>query len=142
MDYTQTDISVTEWQEKALKECKRKCIREQRNVACYQDNKKPTVFYIVAEGTASDRMTDAWTLIHEFDPDTAETDNIKQQIEVISDFKSLKEGDQVFVDNETLVRIRKVSKTQITADNGQKFRRSDGGEWGEDDGSQITKKVI
>lgn len=101
------------------------------------------MFYLVGEGTASDRMLKKWKFIDEFDPDNLDEENVgKLETVEIEDYRKLEVGDRVFVDDEELTEVTKISKFQFNTANGMRFRYRDGVEYGDDDGHQVTKKIV
>jgi hypothetical protein len=120
---------------------KSKSIREQRVILVFQSERDPDDFWVVPEKTLKEDHTFG-KHVERYIPEKIDEEDVEQQILEIEDHETLEEGDRVLIDDSKSEVINSVSSRQIVTNFGNKFRRSDGKEWGVDDGKQITKKVI
>jgi len=135
---------IEEMKKKALNLAQRKSVREQKDLWVYRDEDNPEDYYI-----SPHKINDSEKnikLIKFFSSETS-IENSEQLIEINSPEDQINEGDEILIDGKFPEQVVQVSERQIITHSGNKFRRSDGKEWGtphagSSDSSELTHKVI
>lgn len=128
--------------EKSILEfAEKKAMREQREISVYREPRSDLsedIFYIVPEEKAGENVRD-YSRAETFSPDTSESAEFER--ESLENPKTLEEGDRVQIEGDSSVHtVVEISPRQIVTNFGDKFRKSDGVEWGGGQ-KQITHKV-
>lgn len=132
-------MSEESMKDKAIELARTKAVREQKKIWVYYDSDSEDDYYV------SPREIDDkphFSLVDTFETDSMSDEEVESRIVEITDHNDLSEGSQVLIDGEDPQQIIRVTDRQITTHRGNKFRRSDGSEWGTDGGKQLTHKVI
>jgi len=109
---------------------KKKSEREQRIILVH---KSENTYFITPEEKAGEQVSDL-ELVERFEPEGG-----NERLPVM-DFSSLEEGARVLTNEENVHIITEVTSRQIVTNVGDKFRRSDGKEWGGGD-KRIQNKL-
>lgn len=127
---------MSETREKAIKLGKVKSVREQSDIWVYYDESSEDDHYV----SPHELDKEDYKLIDKFESDISDEES--DQIVEVNDYSELEPGDQVLVDSDESQEVVKTSERQIiTIDN--KFRKSDGIEWGTGkNGKKITHKIL
>lgn len=125
--------------EVALSYAQDRCIREQEKMWVYREKNEPD-HYLVSPVKQEGSYV---TLVKVFEPDEIDDQEFEKKVIPISNYKTLKEGDHVLVNGHP-EKIKRITARQIVTNIGNKFRKSDGVEWGVDDEAdalRITEKI-
>jgi hypothetical protein len=117
-----------------LELAKKKSEREQRIILVH---KSENTYFITPEEKAGDQVSDL-ELVERFEPEGDNDENYERL--PVMDFSSLEEGARVLTNEENVHIITEVTSRQIVTNVGDKFRRSDGKEWGGGD-KRIQNKL-
>lgn len=116
----------------------RKALREHRVIYVHKDTILEDSYYITPKEKWEDDKVNNCELLETFKP-PEERESL--DFEKIEDYRNLEVGDQVVVNDTNFEFIEEIRKFQIVTDAGNKFRKSDGKEWGGDGDKRITSKV-
>ncbi len=131
---------MSEQREKALELGRVKAVREQTKIQVYKDKSTENEDYLVSPKDLSEK-TDL-RLVDTFDS-SLESKEDDDEIVSIENYSNLKEGDQVLINEEESDQVIRVTQRQLVTLSGDKFRRSDGKLWGNNNNErQITHKVL
>ena len=119
----------------AIDLAKKKAERERRTILVHESGSS---YYVTPEEKAGSQVSDL-ELVDRFEPEESDGENYRRL--PVTDFSTLEEGTKVIIDGENTHTISKVTPRQIVTNFGDKFRRSDGVEWGGGD-KEITNKLI
>jgi len=125
----------------ALDIAKKKTVREQREISVHKEEREDLsddVYYVTPTKKVSNRLELNCEHVQTFEPDT-DGGTAYEKIR-IRDYDTLSEGDRVVINEDDTQTITKVSSRQFVTNFGDKFRRSDGQEWGGGEKS-ITHKL-
>lgn len=124
--------------ESVLDLAKKKSERERRNVCVHKEEIQDLqVFYVTPEEKAGDNVS-SYEHVTTFEPKDGEDESFNRV--PIRDSDELETGDRVIVE-ESVHIITEVTTRQIVTNLGDKFRKSDGVEWGGGE-KQITHKLV
>jgi len=124
----------------ALDLAEKKAVREQREICVHRerrDDLPSDVFYITPKEKVGDNVSE-YEHVETFEPD--DTSDSDYERVPVRDSEELEEGDRVVVGGDSVHTVTKVSSRQIVTNFGDKFRKSDGVEWGGGE-KQITHKL-
>lgn len=124
--------------EKVFDASERKALREHRTIYVHKDTVFDDSYYITPKEKWDEDKMENCELIEIFEPPE---NRESLDFEKIDDYRDLEEGDQVVVDETDFEVIEEIRKFQIVTDAGNKFRKSDGKEWGGEGDKRITSKV-
>ena len=131
---------MTGQREKALELGRVKAVREQTKILVYEDKSTENEDYLVSPKDLSGK-TDL-RLVDSFDS-SLESKEKEDEVVSIEDYSDLEEGDQVLINEDESDQVIRVTQRQLVTLSGDKFRRSDGKLWGNNDSErQITHKVL
>lgn len=131
---------MTGQREKALELGRVKAVREQTKILVYEDKSTENEDYLVSPKDLSGK-TDL-RLVDSFDS-SLESKEKEDEVVSIEDYSDLEEGDQVLINENESDQVIRVTQRQLVTLSGDKFRRSDGKLWGNNDSErQITHKVL
>lgn len=117
----------------------KKAVREQRKICVHRERRDDLlsdVFYITPTEKVGDNVSD-YEHVETFEPENT-SDSDYERVPV-RDSEELEEGDRVVV-GDSVHTVTKVSSRQIVTNFGDKFRKSDGVEWGGGE-KRITHKL-
>jgi hypothetical protein len=117
----------------ALKLAEAKAERERRKILVHRGE---TAFYVTPAEKAGEQVEEL-ELVDSFEPEDTGGENYRRT--PVSDCSDLESGDRVLVSDDVHT-ITEVTTRQIVTNFGDKFRRSDGVEWGGGE-KQITHKL-
>lgn len=130
---------MTGQREKALELGRVKAVREQTKILVYEDKSTENEDYLVSPKDLSGK-TDL-RLVDTFDSSLESSK--EEEVVSIEDYSDLEEGDQVLINEDESDQVIRVTQRQLVTLSGDKFRRSDGKLWGNNDSErQITHKVL
>jgi len=115
----------------------RKALREHRVIYVHEDTIFEGSYYITPKEKWEDDIENC-ELVETFKPPE---DRESLRIREIEDYRELEVGDRVVVDETDFEVVEEIRKFQIVTDAGNKFRKSDGKEWGGEGDKRITSKV-
>lgn len=117
---------------------KKKSERERRNICVHKEEVQGSVtFYVTPEEKVGENVSD-YDHVQTFEPEDGEDENFSRL--PVEDPEELEAGDRVLV-GEDVHTITETSTRQIITNVGDKFRKSDGVEWGGGK-KEITHKLI
>lgn len=120
-----------------LDAAERKALREHRTIYVHEDTVFEDSYYITPKEKWENDIENS-ELLRTFEP-PEDRDSLK--LEEIEDYRDLEAGDRVVVDDSSFEVIEEIRKFQIVTDAGNKFRKSDGKEWGGKGDKRITSKI-
>jgi hypothetical protein len=126
--------------EAAFRIAEKKCSRERRNICVHREpmgDLKEDVFYVTPEKKVASNVQE-YKHVKTFEPEGTGSDYDQKKIR---DYSSLEMGTRVLLNSEDVQIITNVSSRQIVTNVGNKFRKSDGVEWGGGD-KKITHKLV
>ncbi len=130
---------MADQREKALELGRVKAVREQTKIRVYEDKSTKNEDYLVSPKDLSGK-TDL-RLVDTFDSSLESSK--EEEVVSIEDYSDLEEGDQVLINEDESDQVIRVTQRQLVTLSGDKFRRSDGELWGNNDSErQITHKVL
>jgi len=115
----------------------RKALREHRTIYVHEDTVLEDSYYITPKEKWEDNVENC-ELLEVFEPPE---DRKSLNFEKIEDYRDLEVGDRVVVDDTDFEVVEEIRKFQIVTSAGNKFRKSDGKEWGGEGDKRITSKV-
>lgn len=117
----------------------KKAAREQREICIHKEEllEDKDVYYVTPREKAAENVRDA-EFVDSFEPDRVDDERFQRQ--KIQDYSNLESGDRVIINREDVHTITEVTTRQIVTNFGDKFRKSDGVEWGGGEKS-ITHKL-
>jgi len=118
----------------ALKLAEKKSARENRAISVHYSNQ----YYVTPTSKVGKNVED-YEHVKTFEPDDTSNDTYTRKR--IEEYDSLESGDRVILKGEGMQTVTKVTSRQIVTNLGDKFRKSDGVEWGGGE-KQITQKII
>lgn len=126
---------------KALNLAEKKCKREQRVIEVHREDRggPDDVYYVTPKQKVTERFDDLYEKVETFEPEPTGDSDSRHKTR-IEDFSDLENGDRVVVNNDDVHTITEVTSRQIITNFGEKFRKSDGVEWGGGD-NQITHQL-
>lgn len=116
-------------QKSALDLAEEKCEREQREICVHREKREDLdddIYYVTPKEKVGKNVS-AYEHVETFEP---EGDGDTYRRLPVDDFSSLENGDRVVVGENDVHTITEVSSRQIVTNFGDKFRKSDGVEWG------------
>lgn len=125
----------------ALELAEKKAEREQREICVHKEVREDLdtdVLYITPKEKIG-KNVEHFRHVETFEPEGGGDGEGYTRLP-ISDYEALEEGTRVVVNGENVHTITEVTSRQIVTNFGDKFRRSDGVEWGGGD-KEITTKV-
>ena len=122
--------------ESALEIAEKKSVREQREICVHRRQK---VYYVTPKEKVGDNVVDL-ELVDSFEPENAQEESDYRRVK-INDFSTVESGMRVVVNYEDVETVTEVTSRQIVTNVGNKFRKSDGVEWGGGD-NRITNKLV
>ena len=127
----------------ALDIAKKKTVREQREISVHKEEREDLsddVYYVTPTKKVSNRLELNCEHVRTFEPETQEGNRYEKLR--LEDSDVLSEGDRVVVEgDEDPHTITEITTRQIVTNFGDKFRKSDAGEWGGGSKS-ITHKLV
>ena len=120
-----------------LDAAERKALREHRTIYVHKDTISEDSYYITPKEKWEGDIENC-ELVETFKP-PEERESL--DFEKIEDFRNLEAGDKVVIDDTSFEVIEEIRKFQIVTDEGNKFRKSDGKEWGGEGEKRITSKI-
>lgn len=129
--------------EKSILEfAEKKAARERREISVYREPRSDLsedIFYIVP-GEKAGKNVREYEHTQTFSPDTSENFEFEREL-LENPGEALEEGDRVQIEGDTSVHtVVEISPRQIVTNFGDKFRKSDGVEWGGGQ-KEITHKL-
>lgn len=123
----------------ALDLAERKSERERRSICVHREevSDEEFVFYVTPEEKVGENVAD-YEHIRTFEPEGGEDESYSRL--PVRDPSQLENGDRVIINSEDAHTITEVSSRQIITNFGDKFRKSDGVEWGGGE-KEITHKL-
>jgi len=127
--------------EKSILEfAEKKAMREQREICVHVEPRSDLsedIYYITPKEKIEEEIQ--YDHVQTFSPDTSESSELKRKS--LENPGALEEGDRVQIDGDSSVHtVVEISSRQIVTNFGDKFRKSDGVEWGGGQ-KQITYRV-
>lgn len=122
--------------ESALEIAEKKSVREQREICVHRRQK---VYYVTPKKKVGDNVADL-ELVDSFEPENTQEESDYRRVK-INDFSTVESGMRVVVNHEDVETVTEVTSRQIVTNVGNKFRKSDGVEWGGGD-NRITNKLV
>ncbi len=122
--------------ESALNIAEKKSVREQREICVHRNG---DIYHVTPEEKAGDNVEEL-ELVETFEPENTQEGSNFERVRV-NDFSSLESGMRIVVNREDVETVTEVSSRQIVTNVGNKFRKSDGVEWGGGE-KEITHKLI
>lgn len=127
----------------ALEVAKEKASREQRKISVHEEQREKlseSIYYVTPTKKVTEGLSESFKHVKTFEPETGQ-ENHYQKIK-LRNVESFSEGDRVSIDKEeSLHTITEVTTRQIITNFGDKFRKSDGVEWGGGE-KEITHKLV
>lgn len=120
----------------ALDIADRKCTREQREICVHGDFERE-IFYVTPKKKIGENVGE-YEHVKTFESEETDENYKKEKIE---DCSNLETGMRVVLNSTDVQIITDISSRQIVTNVGNKFRKSDGVEWGGGD-KKITHKLI
>jgi CRP-like cAMP-binding protein len=123
----------------ALDLAEKKSERERRKISVHREQLEDfSVFYVTPEEKAGDNVA-AYEHVKTFEPEGGEDESYSRL--PVRDASQLENGDRVVISQSDVHTITEVTSRQIVTNLGDKFRKSDGVEWGGGE-KEITHKLI
>lgn len=125
----------------ALELAEKKAEREQREICVHKEIREDLetdVFYVTPKEKVGENV-EHFHHVKTFEPEGGSGGEGYSRVP-IRDYESLEEGNRVVVNGEDVHTITEVTSRQIVTNFGDKFRKSDGVEWGGGE-KEITNKL-